>query len=278
MSLRQEIEATLLAAGLAPNKRLGQNFMVDASAVTALVDTADPAPGQRVVEIGPGTGVLTRRLLQRGARVTAIELDRGLAGVLTAELVPQGLELHHGDALVSKSALHPEVVQVATGDWILAANLPYDVSIPVILNALALPVPPKRVVVTVQLEAAERLCAASGTKAWGASAATAQAAGSGRIVRRLGPRCFHPPPRVRSAILLWEPHTVLAEGFPRWCRDVFAYRRKHVVRALRDTGLSVDAATAACAAAGLDATTRLEQLTVAELTALHAAVVAAEEI
>ena len=269
--LRAEITATLAAAGLAPNHRLGQNFMIDPQAVACLVSEADPGSVDRVVEVGPGTGVLTRRLLGHGTPVTAVELDRGLAGVLENELVPRGLELHHGDALVGKSQLHPAIEAAAQGRWVLAANLPYDVSIPVILNCLALPTPPVRLVVTVQLEAAERLCAESGTKAWGASAATAQAAGSGRIVRRLGPRSFHPAPRVRSAILRWDPHQVVPAGFPRWCRDLFAYRRKHVTRALRDAGASTEAASAAVATAGIEGTARFETLTVADLLRLHAA-------
>lgn len=277
MSLRADILDALRRHGLAPTHRLGQNFMVDSHAVQTLVETAAVQVGDHVVEVGPGTGVLTRALLAAGAQVTAVEVDAGMVRLLQedfAEDIAQGqLCLVHGDALAGKTTLHPAIVaQSVEGPWILAANLPYDASIPIILNALHLPVPPKRVAVTVQLEAAERLCANPGSKAWGASAAVAQAAGQGRIVKKLGPDTFHPRPRVRSAILAWTPERETAPGFPAWVRALFAYRRKVLPRALRDSGLPRHAAQTVIAAAGLDEGQRVETLDVAELVRLFATV------
>lgn len=273
MSLKTEILAALAGAGLAPLHRLGQNFMIDEAALDRLVAELAPTPGQRVIEIGPGTGVLTARLLAAGARVLAVELDRGLHGLLERTLVPKGLELVHGDALASKSRLHPAIEAAACEPWRLGANLPYDIALPVLLDAAALAAParpPERVVVTVQWEAAQRLCARPGADAWGASAAVLQAAGVPSIVRRLGPGSFHPAPRVDSAILRWEPRRALPAGFGAWCRAVFAARRKVLPRALRDTGVDKAVAEAALAACGLDATRRLESLSADELVALHA--------
>ena len=177
-----EIAATLAAAGLAPNHRLGQNFMIDAQAVARLVDEADPAFAERVVEIGPGTGVLTRRPPNAERRRPQSELTAGWRACWSASWSWPVWSCTMVMRWPGKSRLHPAIETAATGRWVPAANFaPGDVSIPVILNRLALPTPPVRIVATVQLEAAERLCAAAGTKALGASAATAQAAGSGRI-------------------------------------------------------------------------------------------------
>ena len=270
--LRQEIDQALAQAGLKPLHRFGQNFMVDTNAVTALVEAVGAGPGVRVCEVGPGTGIVTRRLLEAGAHVLAVEIDQGLAGLVRTALGPLGLILEHGDCLVSKTVLHPAIVAfAAAGPWRLGANLPYDVALPVILNAAALPVPPERIVVTIQREAAERLVSAPGSDAWGASAAVLQAGGTPRIVRRLGPSSFYPQPRVDSAILAWSPERSLPVGFGAWCRAVFAYRRKVLPGCLVDAGWPRDQAEAACAACGCDPRRRLEGLSPPELVALYGA-------
>jgi len=271
-TLKQRILADLSAAGCQPLHRLGQNFMIDAPAVAALVNGLHLEPGDRVVEIGPGTGVLTEQLLAQGATVLAVELDRGLFAHLSQRYAGNpAVTVVHGDCLAGKTRLHPAIESFAAGPWKLGANLPYDVSIPVLLNAAAgapdCP-PPSRMAVTVQREAAVRLCSAPGSDAWGASAATFQAAGDPRLLRRLAPSCFHPRPRVDSAILGWTLRDAVPAGFGLWCRSLFAYRRKVLPRALRDCGASVDSAAAALAAAALDPTRRVEQLTVNELLRL----------
>ena len=272
MTSRQEIIDTLERHGLAPNYKLGQNFMVDSSAVRTIVEEADIQPGDKVVEIGPGTGVLTKELIAAGAQVLAVELDAGMVRLLEAEIPSDRLQVVHGDALAGKNALHPAIHEWAMGTpWKLAANLPYDASIPIILNALAASHQVSRIAVTVQLEAAERLCANSGSKMWGASAAVAQSAGSGRIARKLGPQTFYPRPRVQSAILTWLPTQPIPEYFNLWLRKIFAYRRKVISRAVRDCGWDTDNARQAVATAGLSDELRVEMLSVAQLQSLFQA-------
>jgi 16S rRNA (adenine1518-N6/adenine1519-N6)-dimethyltransferase len=271
VSLKRRLLDDLAAAGLPPLKRFGQHFMVDERALDALVSELAPGPGVRVAEVGPGTGLLTTRLLDAGAQVLAVEIDRGLSAHLERTLVPRGLELVQGDCLASKSRLNPELERFAATPWRLGSNLPYDVALPVILNAAALPLPPERMVVTVQFEAAERLCSAPGSDAWGASAAVLQAAGAPRLVRSLPPSSFHPPPRVDSAILAWTPERTLPAGFGAWCRRLFSARRKVLPGALRDAGMTRAAAEEACRACRLDPSRRVEALAAAELLALHAA-------
>ena len=272
-SLADEIRGQLAALGHRPRHALGQNYMVDRSALNDLLAGIDPAPGLRVLEVGPGTGVLTRRLLARGANVLAVEFDQDMADFLRQDLAATDLQLAVGDALAGKSGLNPAILEFAQhGPWVLGANLPYDIAIPLMLNCLALPTPPQRCVVTVQWECAQRLCAKPGTKAWGASAAVCQSAASGRIRRKLPPRCFYPAPRVDSAILELTVTRPVPPGFPVWCRGVFAYRRKQLTRALRDHGLDRDVAQRAVEMAGLVPQRRIEDLSVDDLLALHAAV------
>ncbi len=246
--------------------------MIDRRAVACLVESAGAAPGVRIVEVGPGTGVLTRRLMAAGAVVLAVELDRGLAAWLEQDLVPQGLSLVHGDALAAKTRLHPAIEAFAqAGPWHLGANLPYDVALPILLNAAALPRPPQRMAATIQLEAAQRLVSRPGEDAWGATAAVLQAGGVPKLVRRLGPGSFCPPPRVDSAILTWTCERTLPNGFGTFVREAFAYRRKVLPGALRDAGYDREIAVSTLESTGIDASRRLEQLDAPELLALFAA-------
>jgi len=270
--LRERLDADLAMAGLAPLHRLGQNFMIDPSALDCLVETLGATAGSRVVEIGPGTGHLTERLLDAGCTVLAVELDRGLHGFLDRQWGGRApaFQLVHGDCLESKNRLHPAIEAFAQQPWSLGSNLPYDVSLPVLLNAVALPNPPQRMAVTVQYEAAQRLCSKPGDDAWGASAAVLQSAGVPALVRRLTPSCFFPQPRVDSAILSWRPGPVpVPPGFGRWCRTMFSARRKVLVRALRDAGHEREPAEGACQACGLDTSRRVEGLDASELVALY---------
>lgn len=267
--LKAQVLADLASADCSPLHRFGQNFMVDQQVVEDLVGQLGLRPGDRVVEIGPGTGVLTTRLIDAGAQVLAVEIDRGLAAWLTSTLVPRGLTLVHGDALASKSRLHPAIEDfAAAGAWRLASNLPYDVAIPILLEAGALANQPRAIAATVQYECGRRLCSRPGEDAWGASAAVFQACGEPRLVRRIGRDSFHPRPNVDSAIVAWTPRSPPPPGFTTWVRSVFAYRRKVLPRALMDTGLARDAAEAACRAAGLDPGRRVESLDAPELVAL----------
>ncbi len=277
MSLRHEIQTALAEHGLAPLHRYGQNFMVDVQALALMVELSGAGPGVRVAEVGPGTGVLTARLLDAGATVLAVEIDQGLQRLLTASLVPRGLALVAGDCLAGKNALCPELTAFAeAGPWRLASNLPYDVALPVILNAIALPRPPERIAVTIQREAAERLVSRPGSDAWGATACIAQAAGRCRLERRLGPGSFYPPPRVDSAVWSWTPSgPPLPAGFAGFVRGLFAYRRKVLTGAMRDAGHDRARSAAAIHAAGLDPLARLEQLDAPDMLRLHAALTTA---
>lgn len=270
MTLKNDVRTHLQEAGLSPMHRFGQNFMIDKSAVDCLINTAQIQAGDRILEIGPGTGIVTERLLQSGAAVLAVEIDNGMAQLIQRRFAESSLQLCHGDALENKNTFHPEILAFTDSQpWSLVANLPYDVSIPIILNALGLDNPPQHIVVTVQKETAVRLCARAGSKEWGASAVMAQAAGSGSIVRKLPPQCFYPAPKVDSAILHWRSERAVPKGFGLWCRGLFAYRRKVLRRGLRDTGMSREQAVDMCNQLHLDDNARVENLSVAQLLQLY---------
>lgn len=270
-SPKQEVIQDLQAAGLAPIHRFGQNFMIDPQALAAMIEHADLHETDRVLEIGPGTGLLTQRMLPQVAELMAVEIDHGMHGLLQRKFTDTKLQLCHGDALERKNALHPAIRTFAQRPWKLVSNLPYDVSIPILLNALALPVPPTLMCVTVQKEAAQRLCAQPGTKLWGASAVVAQSAGRGRIVRQLAPATFYPQPKVDSVILTWSETKRVESGFSTWIRSLFAFRRKVISRALRDTGVARDRAVAVASDLGLAEGQRVEGLDLNELQQIYAA-------
>ena len=271
-SPKQEVMQDLKSAGLAPIHRFGQNFMIDPQALAAMIEHAQLQASDRILEIGPGTGLLTQRILPQVAELMAVEIDQGMHGLLQRKFADTTLQLCHADALERKNALHPSIRSFAEQPWKLVSNLPYDVSIPIILNALALPIPPSLICVTVQKEAAQRLCAKPGTKLWGASAVVAQSAGSGRIVRHLGPSTFYPQPKVDSVILTWFETKRLESAFSTWIRSLFAFRRKVVSRALRDTGVARDQAVAIAADLGLADGQRIEALSLEALQQIYAAV------
>ena len=272
MSLKQEVMQCLKEAGLSPRHRFGQNFMIDPNALAAMLEFSDLHAEDRILEIGPGTGLLTERLLPIVKELMCIEIDKGMFNLIERRFSETHVQAVHSDALATKNQLCDEAVAFSQQPWKLVSNLPYEVSFPIILNSLALAQPPTLICVTVQKEAAQRLCAKPGTKAWGASAATAQAAGHGSIVRKLGPKCFFPAPRVDSVILRWEVTDRVEPAFSVWVRKLFGFRRKVISRALRDCGLERDQANAICSEQGLDQGQRVEDLDVLLLKRLFAAI------
>ncbi|MBP7134713.1 ribosomal RNA small subunit methyltransferase A [Patescibacteria group bacterium] len=191
-----EIKTILQTIGGGANKTLGQHFLVDPSALEAILTAADITKDERITEIGPGLGVLTGQLLEKGATLTAIEQDRRFLSYLEvlAKRFPQGsLSLQHGDA----ARLFWEHQD---GSWKLVANLPYSITSLVLRKALWSKNPPTKVVVLVQREVAERVLARDGKTSL-LSLMVALASSSARIVKRIPPGAFFPPPKVDSAIL-----------------------------------------------------------------------------
>jgi 16S rRNA (adenine1518-N6/adenine1519-N6)-dimethyltransferase len=260
------------AERLRPRKSLSQHFLTDPAALDAIVDAADLVPSDRVVEIGPGLGVLTRRLLAAGADVIAVELDARLAGWLRRELEGVGrFELIEADAL----SIHPR--DLFTGaPFKVVANIPYHITSPLLHAFLEGERPPELMVVLVQLEVAERVAAAPGQMSY-LSVFTQNVAGA-EIVARVPAEAFEPPPDVDSAVLRLrrrpEPDVPAGDGrepFYRVVQAGFRQRRKQVHNGLsRELPISREAVTAALGACGVDGERRPQTLTVAEWACLAA--------
>ena len=234
--------------GIAPQHRYGQNFLIDLNLHELIVKTAEVGPDDVVLEIGPGAGALTARLAARAAAVVAVEIDPLLAA-LTAETVAgmPNVRVLNTDALASKSKLNPDVLDnvraglaVAPGRRLkLVANLPYNIATPIVTNLLVHPeLCPSRLVITIQLELAERMRAEPQQEAYGALSILVQALADCEVVRTLPPTVFWPRPKVDSAIVLIVPQPEKRAAitdipwFHQVVRQVFLHRRKNLRRVL----------------------------------------------
>jgi len=224
---KRELTDLLRELGVRPNPRLGQNFLVDKNLLSAIVRDAAPRPGERVLEIGPGPGQLTRRLLAAGCHVTAVELDSRLAGYLAAAFAGEPrFRLVHGDACkIDLAAL------MGPDRYRVIANLPYSCSSVLLAQCSALPHPPEDLFVLLQQEMAARLTAAPGSKAYGVLTVSVGITYSVARRRTIPPSVFHPAPEVDSASVQLQqreplPDTALRSLALRIARAGFAQRRK----------------------------------------------------
>ncbi len=178
-----------------PSRKLGQNFLMDPNMLRALVQDAQVESGQRVLEIGPGLGVLTERLLEAECDVTAVELDHRLAEYLSQKFAGRAnFRLVQGDACKQD---FDELM--GEGAYRCVANLPYSCSTPFLANIASAKNPPRDLCVLLQKEMAERLAAAHGTREYGLPTVKIALRYRSRILRLVPPGVFFPPPEVTSA-------------------------------------------------------------------------------
>lgn len=209
MQSKQQIERLLASAGVRPNKRLGQHFLIDLNLMRILVDSADIHANDVVLEIGCGTGSLTEALALDAGKVIAVEYDGTLASIAARQLKNiENASVINTDVLESKNTLSREVVsQIAkgraelSGKLLLVANLPYSVSAAVMLNLITGANVCEAMYVTVQKEVAERMAAGVGDKNYGILGIMMAATGTVKIIRRLGCGVFWPQPEVESSIV-----------------------------------------------------------------------------
>ena len=261
-----QIRALAAELDVTPTKKLGQNFVVDANTVRKIVHVAGVRAGERVVEIGPGLGSLTLAILEAGADVTAVEIDHRLAGRLPETAREHGvaagaLEVVCADALrVSALPGEPSV---------LVANLPYNVSVPVLLHFLETFPHLQRGVVMVQAEVGERLAAPPGSKVYGSPSAKAAWYGPWRLAGTVSRQVFWPVPNVDSVLVAFsrdsEPRGTEEERLRTFAvvDAAFRQRRKMLRQALAETlGGTSATASAVLEAAGVPATARGEELSI----------------
>jgi 16S rRNA (adenine1518-N6/adenine1519-N6)-dimethyltransferase len=257
-----------------PTKKLGQNFVHDANTVRRIVQTAALEPGEPVLEVGPGLGSLTLGLLEARHPLVVIEVDARLATQLpltVAQLQPEAAL-----SVVTADALRVPSVPDAPGGGrptALVANLPYNISVPVLLHLLALEPGIRRVLVMVQAEVGHRLAAEPGSKVYGGPSIKAAWYGRWRVEGQVSRQVFWPVPNVDSVLVGMTRHEVPGTEAERvrmgeLVDAAFGQRRKMLRQALAELFGSSAAATAALEAAGLDPTARGEMLGLPEFLRL----------
>jgi len=207
------IRSLLASAGLRPNKKLGQHFLIDGNLMRKLVASAEVEPRDVVLEVGCATGSLTRELAGQAGAVVAVEVDRRLAEIAGAELADlDNVTLLHCDVLASKTQIDPQVLAAldeARGRWdgrvLLVANLPYQVASPLVIDLLTGSVAFARICFTVQKEVAGRLLANPSGRTYGPLSVIVQALATVRRIAAVPPQAFWPRPAVDSTMVRLDP-------------------------------------------------------------------------
>lgn len=271
-----ELKTLFASAGVRPNRRLGQNFLVDPDQMRFVADAAQISQADVILEPGPGTGGLTALLAERAGAVVAVELDRKLFDLASHRLapLPNVRVLHRSimgrdDTVASTAmeAVRTAMAGVAHSRFKVVANLPYGPSTAFIAAALTGDPKPADMVVMVQREVAARLCAAPGSPDYGYLSVIVQLLARVETLRHLSPKSFWPQPEIDSAVIRITP---LADPLPSvaisrlatLAGGLFRHRRKQVLPGLRHSGLvpSRDAAATILSAAAISPTCRPEDL------------------
>ena len=256
-----------------PNKRLGQNFLIDPNIVRKIVALAELEPSSQVLEIGPGRGILTEALCRAAGRVTAVEVDSRLHAYLeTRQAQLPNVELVCEDAL----AYPVESLPVGT---VVVANLPYYISTPLLFRLLDQRGRFPRMVLMLQAEVADRLVAKPGGSDYGVLSVMAQYAAEITKSFRVSSQCFRPRPEVASAVVLLrtKERTRLSQqeevAFRSLVKAAFAHRRKTLVNSLRDEGYELLSVAEGLKQLDIVPTRRAETLSVEDFLQLALALV-----
>jgi len=276
--------------GLEPNKRHGQNFLIDLNLVRMIADTGEIGPADAVLEIGTGTGSLTAMMAEKAGMVVTVEIDEHLHQLAKEELESFGnVTMLLQDALRNKNNLSPAVLAPLL-EWVqgspdrrykLVANLPYNVATPIVSNLLMLEVPPALISVTIQKELGDRIMAKPSTKDYSALSVWVQALCDVQMVRVLPPNVFWPAPKVDSAIMRIEPVEARRRTIPdlaffhTFVRSLFFHRRKFLrsvlVSAFKDQLSKPEVDAVLAGISYFTPTTRAEELSVGQIQELSEA-------
>lgn len=248
--------------GHTARKRFGQNFLADAHYVSRIVDAVNPAPGENIVEIGPGLAALTGGLIERTGHITAIEIDRDLAARLREKFTPEQLTLHEADALDFDFATLPADLRVV-------GNLPYNISSPLLFRLAEFADRLRDLHVMLQKEVVARMTAGPGTADYGRLTVMLQVKFAIRRLFVVPPGAFRPAPKIESAIARLvplgaaKPHVADPVLFARIVAAAFGQRRKTLRNAL-----SAHCDESALRRSGIDPGARGETLAVGEFVRL----------
>lgn len=274
-TLRQRTLRLLRERGLRARKRLGQHFLVDQGVARDIAAAAELRAADSVLEIGAGLGALTEHLAPVARRVVAVEIDRGIAGVLRELAAEPPVEVLHADFLdLDVAAVCGED---AATPWKIVANLPYRVTTPILHRLREHSARFERSIVTVQAEVADRLRARPGSRTYGAMTVTMQAHFVIEPVRTVPPQAFFPEPDVLSEVICLQSHAEPLVPGVDWhaleqvVRGAFAQRRKTILNSLvgsRRLSAGPEQIAHCLRAAGIDAARRAETVSLEEFGAL----------
>ena len=261
-------------------KQFGQNFLIDRQVHMAIASQAQLTKQDIVVEIGPGLGHLTYYLVDQVGKLYCVEIDRNLAALLPKSFnnAPQ-LQVILLDVLKSKHEIHPQLVSLLRQEgkpYKVVANLPYNISAPVVTNFLALEIPPEMMIVTVQQEVGERLASSVGDNHYGPLSLMAAIHANVEIVRKIPPQAFYPQPKVQSCVVKIVSHPVSSTiqdlvFLKKLIRCAFNMKRKTIHNTLRKSpqlGLEKDKIVHALECCGIPPRNRPETIHLEQFIAL----------
>lgn len=275
LSSPRAVRDMLASLGATPSKALGQNFLIDANIVDILVEAADVGPVDRILEIGPGLGVLTDALAERAEQVVAVEMDRTFAAHLKRRY-----EGRPGVTVLEGDFLEQDIPKLLADNRIgkVAANLPYNTGTRMLVELMRGPAPPAVMVVTVQMEVGDRLAAVSGDDGYGLLSVWTGVGYKVERIRKVSPTCFYPKPAVWSAVMRLtsrDPAGPVRRGtelFYALTRQAFQHRRKQLAgildRAPAPLRVPPEASVSWLEALGADPKARPEELSVEQWLAL----------
>ncbi len=259
---RHDVAHLMRSLGISPSKRMGQNFLVDENFLDWMAREAKVQPGQKIIEVGPGFGALTRKLMEGGSELASIELDRKLCEWLKKNLVPKGLRLIEGDACrVDMGGVFGKGVPFR-----FISNLPYSCGSVILADLLTLETMPTDMLVMLQKEVAQRLTAQCDSDDYGSLTVRVQASYVVDIARGVPPSVFHPKPEIDSAVVRMRLRDKVPSHSERLAlsqlsRVAFAHRRKKMFKQVAAI-FGEDATRSAMAGASVDPEIRAEKVTV----------------
>ncbi len=269
---KEKLLKTLESMDMRPGRGLGQNFLQDNNLLDFIVRSSGIAEGDKILETGPGFGVLTELMLAKGADVTAIEYDHRLADYLRKNFDGKNFHLIEADAC----KVDLEELTADFGEYYSVANLPYAISSVFIARLLELKNPPKRMVFMLQKEMGQRLAAVPGIKNYGSLSVRTQLLYDVKILRIVPPEVFYPPPKVDSAIVSFElkqdlPSPKLVKHLSKLVKHAFEQRRKQMGKVLGKI-YGKEKVESAFASLGMPLEIRPDKLTVDDFVKLTVAI------